>query len=232
MVNSTANSTANTTMIVPCAGFGTRVGSPPAKELLINPSTQRPLIDHSLSVAQNHYWNKVLITRPEKKILMDYVTTWEAAQKIKTQWVIVQRTVEWAESVLKSADFWGEKNILILPDTSWAPSGIECEIIRQLDHFDVCYGLFDVPCKQTWGTVSIQEGSLQLCEKPENATPDFKAWGLIAFKKNIGKILFTHILKSTLDHQVKSLQLKARGLMMTSFSDHTRPDHANLKESL
>ena len=222
MTNSTANSTPNTTMIVPCAGFGTRVGSPPAKELLVNPSTQRPLIDHSLSVAQNHHWNKVFITRPEKKILMDYVTNWEVSQKIKTQWVIVQKTAEWPESVLKSAEFWSEKNILILPDTSWDPAGIENEIVRQLDYFDVCYGLFDVPDKQTWGTVSIQEGALQLCEKPFNANSDFKAWGLIAFKKNVGKILFKSILESTMDHHVKSLQLKACAIIVNSFTDHTR----------
>ncbi len=217
-----ANSTANTTIIVPCAGFGTRVGSPPAKELLINPHTQQPLIDHSLGIAQAQGWNKVLITRPDKKGLMDYVTKWEQREQLKTQWVVVQKTKEWPESILKSSEFWTEKNILILPDTSWAPLGIEEKVISELGAYDVSYGIFETPNKQTWGTVSAQGNSLQLCEKPQNAGADFKAWGLIAFKKNIGKILFNSILESTMDHQVKSLQIRACLTLMSSFTDHTR----------
>ncbi len=218
------SSTPKTTIIVPCAGFGTRVGSPPAKELLLNPSTQRPLIDHSLVVAQDHQWNKVLITRPEKKALMDYVTGFEIAHDTKTQWVLVQKTLEWPDSVLKSSEFWSEQNILILPDTSWTPAGLEKKIVQQLDSFDVSYGVFDTLGKHTWGTVSIQGDTLHLHEKPPKAGADFKAWGLIAFKKNIGKTLFTSILESTLDHQVKSLQIRACSTMMNSFVDHTRSE--------
>lgn len=217
------NSTSKTTMIVPCAGFGRRVGSPPAKELLINPQTQAPLIDSCLQIAERHQWHKVLVTRPEKKVLMDYVTAHEARKSNPSQWVLVQKTSEWPESVLKSANHWSEKNILILPDTTWAPTGIEAELIADLDHCDISFGVFETHEQSTWGTVAITENSLRLCEKPLQSLPDFQAWGLIAFKKNIGKVLFKALLDSTLDHQIKSLHLKTRATLMTSFADLTRP---------
>ena len=224
MANSSAktNSTHRTTVIVPCAGYGTRVGSPPAKELLINPNTQAPLIDHCLQVADQHQWNKVLITRSEKKNLMDYVTKWETESPLKSQWVLVPKTTEWPESILKSADFWSEKNILILPDTTWTPVGIEKKVVQLLDHCDIAYGVFETLHKKTWGTVALSENSLKLCEKPENVSTDFQAWGLIAFKKNIGKILFETLLESTMDHQVKTLQIRAQKISMDSFVDLTR----------
>lgn len=215
-------STTKTTMIVPCAGFGTRVGSPPAKELLINPQTHSPLIEHCLQVAEQNEWRSVLITRPEKKVLMDYVAIREAKKSFQSQWVLVQKTAEWPESILKSADYWEEKNILILPDTTWSPAGIEKKLISALDHCDVAFGVFTSAEQGTWGTVSINDNVLHLCEKPTITRPHFQAWGLIAFRKNIGKILFSEILESTMDHQVKSLQLKAQTILMDSFSDLTR----------
>lgn len=217
-----AISTSKITMIVPCAGYGTRMGSPPAKELLINPETQAPLIEYCLKLADQNQWNTVLITRHEKKVLMDYVSHREVKKNLKTQWVLVQNTLEWPDSILKSYDFWSENNIMILPDTTWSPLGIENDVLKDLDHCDVSFGVFEATDKKTWGTVAISKENFQICEKPQKQMPDYKAWGLIAFKKNIGRVLFSSILESTQDHQVKTLQLKARTTSLNSFKDLTR----------
>jgi dTDP-glucose pyrophosphorylase len=211
-----------TSIIVPCAGFGTRVGSPPAKELLLHPETQRPLIETCIDVAEFYGWNLVFITRPEKKILMDYVLARLKESPVHCQWVLVNKTEEWPDSILKSSDQWSEKNILILPDTDWAPQGIESSLVEHLDIFDVSYGLFNPSSTRTWGTVAISENRLRLCEKPQQDDPEFAAWGLIAFKKPFGKPLFSAILQSTMDHRVKELPLKANSINLDSFRDLTR----------
>ncbi len=211
-------------MIIPCAGFGTRVGSPPAKELLINPLTQAPLLEHCLKVADRYQWRTVLITRPEKKTLVAYVTDRKSQNPQSSQWVMVEKTAEWPESILKSADLWSEKNILVLPDTVWSPAGVEELLVNSLDHCDCSFGVFDVQNKKTWGTVAVGKDSLRLCEKPAQALPEFKAWGLIAFKKNIGASLFSALLESTLDHEIKLLPLKAQTVRLESFTDLTRTD--------
>lgn len=210
-------------MIIPCAGFGTRVGSPLSKELLLNPETQSPLIEYSLKIAEENQWNTVLITRPEKKNLMDYVAAREAKKNYQSQWVLVQKTTEWPDSVLRSSAFWSEKNILVLPDTTWNPSGFERQLMTCLETSDVAYGVFETKDQKTWGTICCEQNELKLCEKPAKNLAHFQAWGLIAFRKNIGKVLFTAILESTLDQKVKSLHVKSEALPMNSFTDLTRP---------
>lgn len=218
----TISSTGKTHIIVPCAGFGTRVGSPPAKELLPHPRTQKPLIDTCLDLAVQTGWPLVLITRPEKKILMDYVSSQEKKYGLSVHWVLIKSSREWPESILTSRPQWGEKNLLILPDTEWNPASASIDMVKHLDHYDVCHGTFECSDLRTWGAVEISAQRIRVCEKPQGEVQGFKAWGLIAFKKSIGKILFESLLESTFDHKIKTLPCSGSQIVLESFKDLTR----------
>lgn len=216
------SSTTKTSLIVPCAGFGTRVGSPPAKELLPHPHSLQPLIDTSLDIAENNNWPLILITRPEKKILIDYVQAQQKKRELKINWVLVKPTKEWPESILVSQNFWDENNLLVLPDTEWQPQAAEQKIVQQLENYEVSYGLFNTEDLTTWGAVQISDNDIKVCEKPKKKLADFYPWGLIAFKKSVGQILFEALLQSTMDHEIKTLPLKAQKYFLNSFTDLTR----------
>jgi dTDP-glucose pyrophosphorylase len=215
-------STSKTHIIVPCAGYGVRVGSPPAKELLPHPTTKKPLIEGCLEMAEETGWPLVLITRPEKKVLIDYVHQQEKQRHIHVEWVLVKNTKEWPESVLASQPFWGEQNLLLLPDVEWNPKSAVVEIVDNLKTYDISYGLFESENLQTWGTVEISDRQIRVCEKPRENYDGFLPWGLLAFKRSVGRFLFDSLLRSTLDHEVRTLPFKAQKIALDSFVDLTR----------
>lgn len=218
----TGASTTKTQIIVPCAGYGVRVGSPQAKELLPHPRSKKPLIEGCLEMAEETGWPLVLITRPEKKNLIACVDEQGKRRGLQIEWVLVNSTKEWPESVLVSQPFWGEKNLLLLPDVEWNPKSAVVEIVKNLNSFDISYGLFESENLRTWGTVEINAKQIRICEKPTVNYPGFLPWGLLAFKKSVGKLLFESLLTSTLDHQVKTLPFRANKVDLQSFEDLTR----------
>jgi len=207
-------------IIIPAAGFGTRVGSPHAKELFIDPITKKPLIHRALNLAAERNWPVHVITRPEKTELIDYLNKFPS---VYTQ--IVSKTKEWPDSILKSAPFWQKKNILILPDTLWDPQNAIDEIFRSLNTNPIAIGAFEIDKNQShvWGVIKNQTFPLEFCEKDQSTQLfDILAWGIIGFTSDIGIEYFTKLQESTFDHQWKFMESKFEMIRLNTFADLTR----------
>lgn len=210
------------TVVLPAAGYGTRMGSPPAKEMLINPKTGKKFIQFSLEQAKIIGADVVLILRKEKQELKIWVTEFCEQNDIFLRVLEIQPTAEWPETVLASESYWGDYNILLLPDTDWQPLNLLKTLVDTLltEKLDIIYAVFKTE-KLNWGFVKAA-AVLQLCEKPTANLVSFSAWGIIGFTKAVGNALFKAHLDSTFDHQIKSLKFKTKTIDMSEFNDRTR----------
>lgn len=207
----------NIKIIIPAAGYGTRVNSPLSKEML-NIDGTGPLINYALKIADENKADSIVITRSEKTNLVEHLTSFSS---VKT--LLCNQTLEWPETVLYSKDEWGDKNVLLLPDTRFSPVNIIPTLISDLDRYSLSIGAFDVSSNQnTWGGFDFTSPSYTLIEKPNTDFFNFKAWGIIAFKKEIGEELFTKILDSTFDHAWKKTNFNYISHDLNFFKDLTR----------
>lgn len=206
-----------TKIIVPAAGYGTRVGMPMSKELFTN-AEGLYLIDKAIKIGEVHQIPVHIITRKEKINLIEYLKQFS---HVTTQ--IINPSREWPDTILQSKPFWSKKNLLILPDTTWSPMNIEIELLNDLSEFDLSIGAFKENNLRTWGAFDTLTSSYTLIEKPvDQNLESFLAWGLIAFKNEIGSDLFNLILESTIDHQLKKTHFNFNYRILDSFIDLTR----------
>lgn len=185
--------------IIPAAGFGTRAGQLPseAKELLIDPMTGKPLICWAIEHAINAGLTPLVITRREKQALRIFLEATYNAQKMPAVKILVldEPSREWPETILKSAEYWRERNLLLLPDIRFEPSAFMIrDLVNQLhpELTPVAFAGAKVLEPQKFGVLSRG----MVAEKPKDGwAPNAKAWCLIAFNKEFGKKLFTHFLE-------------------------------------
>lgn len=206
-------------VIIPCAGFGTRVGSPLVKELIPSKIDGKPLIHFILSAAVKRNWEIHLITRKEKTPLIEYAQNFP-----KTFVQIVEPTKEWPHSILESKNYWSEHNLLVLPDTYFSPLGILDDIESLLCCYETTYAVIEKENYNTWGVVDTDSKNLKLIEKPHphGLRNSHRAWGMIGFHRDIGVEVFNAHLESTFDHQEKILTIKSKYLPLEVFDDLTR----------
>lgn len=195
--------------IIPCCGYGTRVGMKPheSKELLPDHiSGYKHLIDFAIGFCKRNNIEPFVITRKAKKDLIKYLKE----KKIDYMLYEPKDGDEWAQTVLASKDHWHNENILILPDTRWNEYFIakDIELMLKLGN-DVVFGIHEVPDPQNWGIIE----NYTLFEKPKHFTGKEWAWGLIGFSNGFGEDIF-------LD---KPYFLKNAGFIkLTGFKDVTR----------
>lgn len=200
-------------MIIPCAGFGTRMSMNPnqSKELLLYQG--KPLIENALQLAQIFNIKPLVITRIEKQDLIQYC----AENDIETQ--IIDVRGEWADTILQSKPWWEEDNILVLPDTVFDPAHDTIyDILEGLElGNNAVIALHDVKDVSQWGYVT----NYTITEKPQFITRGIvsgNAWGVIGFKKTYGEELFSAMTKRN-----NALQLKNVGFTyLEGFRDLTR----------
>lgn len=206
--------------IIPCAGFGTRVQhrtqGKMSKELLPDPKSGGPLIEKHLDLAKSLGAAVHIVTRAEKKDLIEYLDSKKTHQEIVIQ--IIESSKEWPDTVLKAKDFFAEKNILILPDTVFAPVSIVSEMTEALEKFQVVYATHQVKDPKNWGVLSDHD----LWEKPTDPGFGDTAWGLIAFRGDAGTRVFGSHLKSTLERKPVQVSMSYIGLRLEVFEDLTR----------
>lgn len=202
-------------MIIPAAGWGTRIGQPVSKEMLIGPD-KKPLIDFSIQLADQFNMQPLVITRREKTNLVEYL----CSRNIDT--IFVEPTREWPETVLKSSDFWHEKNIVCLPDTTFEPLDALKSVAEELNAFEIAFGCFKTNQPELWGMVAETENGFEICEKPTEDKPGFKAWGVFGFKKEVGHKSLGQFLESALDRSWKTLGKSCKIIEIDMFQDHTR----------
>lgn len=206
----------NTRIIIPAAGFGKRVGSPPAKELFPHPKTGNPLIEEALKKARS-VGTPLVITRPDKTELIEYL------KATNTQYHLIGATREWPITVLASEPFWLEKNVLLLPDTDFnSASQIINELIQGLEKNSVTLGVFPVQDSSVWGMIKNDERKLMIADKPRMGFSSMQAWGLIGFNKAAGNKLFTAIAESNVDGSWKKTDLDYSTYKLSGFADLAR----------
>lgn len=178
---------AKTKAIIPCAGFGTRMGMWPdeSKEMLKDDGNY--IIDYSLNLCKSFDLEPLIITRKEKKDLKKYI------KKLGVESIDIEVEGEWYNSVLKSESHWSKDNILILPDTRFNSINVIKDIKKGLElGNNAVLALHKVDDPTKWGIVH----DYAIWEKPFMLFPKM-AWGLIGFKQTYGYYLFDTMSSSS-----------------------------------
>ncbi len=184
-------------LIIPAAGFGRRMGSPPAKELLLG-SQGFPMIEFALGIGRKLAIPSLVIVRREKTELIDYLQKHPMFALGLLQLQEIEPSAEWSATVLASQKSWVDHNLLVLPDTEFAPIDIVEKMFSSSKSIQAA--VFEVKDPKNWGVIqNIQAESFEIADKPENLeVTRAKAWGLLGFDKNAGEVLFQSILGSFL----------------------------------
>jgi len=199
--------------IIPCAGFGKRMGMKKnqSKEMLPDTDFKNDhIIDYSINICRTLEIEPIVVTRKEKKDLINYL------KEKKVKYIIFNPNEhnEWYDSVLASQAHWDEDNLLILPDTRFLPIFPTISDIKkglELGN-EAVFAVHKVNDPQNWGIIK----DYSLFEKPENMEGPQRAWGLIGFKKSYGFNLFSRM-------KMKNQELEHAGFVyLNSFLDITR----------
>ncbi|MES3038059.1 MAG: hypothetical protein V4736_09155 [Bdellovibrionota bacterium] len=206
------------TYLIPAAGFGSRVGSPLSKEMLLDSETGEPLIEKHLRAAQENGAKALVITRLEKLNLIEFIRT-----KYKdTELVFVEKTPEWTDSLIGTQNLWSNRNIVILPDTVFRPTTILKEIGDLLTNTQVVYATHKVDDPKNWGIIDFTpENKPSIWEKPMNSVHT-DAWGVMGFQKSCGVQLLTAHRNSQVNKVPQILDFKCAQIRLEEFRDLTR----------
>lgn len=203
--------------IIPCAGFGTRLGmrAEESKEMLFYQGTR--LIDRALEGLEN----PLVISRPKKKDLNQYL---DQLSLLEVEGVALAPKVflregnvagEWPESVLASQRFWDTHNLLVLPDTTWDKRSESMSRAQALlsSGSKVVFGTHAIVDPSQWGVISNNV----LREKPMMSLAT-KAWGFIGFEKSVGERLF----QAMADRRAFEIPDDVSYIGLSNFRDLTR----------
>jgi hypothetical protein len=166
--------------IIPSAGYGHRVGRPPAKELLPHPEFKsKSYLEVAIEICEEFNLFPLIISRQDKDALNQFVLEKLGPSHLLT----LSKTDEWTDSVKQSLDFWGDKNLLLLPDVFFSPRGAIHNILMALNHNEMVLGIHKIEptTSPLWGVVDTIKGTVW--EKPTSVDAfQATAWGLIGFR--------------------------------------------------
>lgn len=208
-----------THVIIPAAGFGKRVGTPKSKELLYYKDDSFPLIQWCLNLCKKYELKPIVISRKDKIDLNEFLVS----RNIET--CLIDKSEEWTHSVELSQDYWGPKNILILPDSRFKPEDILLQIQTRLSYSNLVFGVFDIAQPQEWGVLSKKDERYLISEKPRTVQSydSSVAWGIIGFQKEAGAKLFSSLRKSSKDHLFYPIESQGvECFRLHSYEDVTR----------
>jgi hypothetical protein len=219
---------ADLTVILPCAGSGTRLGTKEPKELFeIVPGTC--LIDFSLAHIEAALSKKAIkvavVIRPWKKEVVDHVRRKLPGVNVEAV-MFDERYQEWPGSVYSAAEMFSNQNLVLLPDSilnvGKAPGkrGPNCyddkglSLIESVSEVLLCHGVVfgwiecgDSPMLKKLGALRVKEGKvIAFQDKPGESLWKYNGfWGCYAFTKDAGRPLYDFLVKSVL-HQRISLE--------------------------
>lgn len=183
-------------VILPAAGYGRRVGSPESKEMLPLRNSQ-PLIDQALEKCIELKWPMLLVTREEKKSLIDHVESY-VKKGLVLSICFVGATEDWPDSLLQSQSHWKEWNLVVLPDTEYEPKNIWQRMWSSVGpNMDLIVAQHTVDDSKNWGVLKAENTGLKVGEK---LSGEKKVWGLFMFNQLWG----AQILSAQLESQKKS----------------------------
>lgn len=231
------------TIILPCAGTGSRLGLTIPKELYeFYPDVK--LIDFSLmhikkfiSSCTNKKLKVAVVIRQSKIKVYDYVKA--TLPDIDVYPVDFNESYhEWAGSVYSAKNIFSKNNIVLLPDSViqviqknpyYSLSGqtlIEL-MIQSLENNHVCFSYIDCLDKNKlkhFGAMKITEGKIiDFQDKPINNFSNYNAfWAAYGFQKKSAKNLYeflAHSIKHEKVDYTKETFYPALGIKLYSYTD-------------
>jgi hypothetical protein len=187
------NRKVNTTLILPAAGFGTRVSADKrsGKELMEDPMLKAPLIEWGLQLGERLGWRVIVISRASKDGLNAYL---ESRNSLRVEVLKLDKPgKEWPDSILKSEDKWTDFNVMVLPDTRFSNPLESVQAVRNgLIADKVKLGCFRPEGYQhEWQTKYACRLGGSLIEKmPFSIGYECEAIGVFGFRKSAGNALF------------------------------------------
>lgn len=209
-------------LILPCAGFGTRVGmeSHESKEMLFDVHSKERLIDKFLKLFK--YDDILVISRKEKEDLNNYVT------ESGCQLFLVSDSKEWVHSIYQSNKCWDDYNIVMFPDAEFFN---EEQVIDTMKFHllkgktDLTLGVFPVDNVANWCV--YEPKSQDIHEKNPKADKDGLAIGVFGFTHRMGLSLFQEMTMFN-----RSYKRQAQLIPVVGFHDLTREKSDRLVKEL
>ncbi len=198
------------TVILPCAGEGTRLSLPYPKEIH-SIEKNKSLIDYSFDLFQNYGRRDVefVITLNENKTeLIKYLSRYKTRFNISFTFFNPVET-EYTGSIKSARHLFGEKNLVLLPDTFMKMKSYQ-DIVELVSEslnetgFTFFYKRESDPnMLRTKGSLLIIDDLVQEYEdKPQEDQGRFNAfWTAFAFRKRVFNQCIEFMEKSTLNHR-------------------------------
>jgi len=209
-----------TLAIIPAAGLGTRVGSPPAKELMPHPYFAGSFLEAILDRCRRFNLHPLVISREDKHALNQVLE--KKYQRGELSYITIPATREWTFTVAEASPYFGQRNILLLPDAVFEPEEMIETMLNDLQQIELSLATFTVEQPKLWGCVRARHSKLELCEKPQLTTDQALAWGVLAFHANSGRQLFDSYKQTSISHDWIEFSGTYRMHQLDSFTDLQR----------
>jgi hypothetical protein len=195
------------TIILPCAGEGSRLGLKTPKELYeIFPGVR--LIDFSLKHIRAFSCKEKLriavVVRPWKTEVVDYVSAQLPGIVVEAVW-FDDNYMEWPGSVYSAKKLFSRYNLALLPDSylglvSGKKTLVE-SMIDSLSFHKVVFGgvdCTDPDILENLGAMRVENGLVSsFQDKPLDSLEQFNCfWGCYGFRKECGKTLYDFLIHS------------------------------------
>ena len=202
----------NLTVILPCAGEGTRLSLPYPKEVH-SIEKNKSLIDYSFDLFSNYGRRDVefVITLNENKTeLVKYLSRYKSRFNISFTFFNPAET-EYTGSIKSAKHLFGEKNLVLLPDTFMKLKSSQDIVNLVSDSLNETGFTFFFKRERselmlrTKGALSIDDDNLvqEYEDKPQENTNRFNAfWTAFAFRKRVFDNCIEFMEKSTLKHRL------------------------------
>ena len=206
------------TVILPCAGEGTRLSLPYPKEIH-SIEKNKSLIDYSFDLFSNYGRRDVqfVITLNENKIeLVKYLSRYKSRFNISFTFFNPAET-EYTGSIKSAKHLFGEKNLVLLPDTFLKMKSSQDIVNLVSDSLNETGFTFfykkenDHNMLRTKGSLSIDKNNLvqEYEDKPQEDLDNFNAfWTAFAFRKRVFDNCIEFMEKSTLKHRLLVGEIK------------------------
>ena len=182
------------TVILPCAGEGTRLSLPYPKEIH-SIEKNKSLIDYSFDLFSNYGRRDVqfIVTLTEDKTdIIRYLSRYKSRFNISFTFFNPKET-EYTGSIKSAKHLFGEKNIVLLPDTYLKLKESDGNMLR------------------TKGSLSIDNDNLveEYEDKPQEDLKRFNSfWTAFAFRKRVFDTCIEFMEKSTLNHRLLDNEIR------------------------
>jgi NDP-sugar pyrophosphorylase family protein len=202
----------NLTVILPCAGEGTRLSLPYPKEIH-SIEKNKSLIDYSFDLFSNYGRKDVefVITLNENKVeLVKYLSKYKSRFNISFTFFNPSET-EYTGSIKSAKHLFGEKNLVLLPDTFMKLKSSQDIVDLVSDSLNETGFTFFFKREtgsdmlKTKGSLSIDKDDLvgEYEDKPQEDLDRFNAfWTAFAFRKRVFDNCIEFMEKSTLNHRL------------------------------